>query len=145
MELFSLSELKSKTKKKKRLGQGLGSGKGKTAGRGHKGQKARGKVPLGFEGGQLKLIKRLPFMRGIGNPSKREKPYVLNLNNLEKQFDSTIIDLSALKERKLLPKDSTRVKILKGAWPIKKALNLKGLSVSKSARKEILSAGGSTE
>lgn len=71
MELFNLPKLKGKSKKKKRLGQGLGSGKGKTAGRGHKGQKARGKVAVGFEGGQLKLIKRLPFMRGIGNRAGR--------------------------------------------------------------------------
>lgn len=64
---MSLSNLvKIKQKPQKRIGRGQGSGKGKTAGRGMKGQKARSQPKLGFEGGQLKLIKRLPYVRGVG-------------------------------------------------------------------------------
>src|ERR1700730_18220506 len=66
MKLESLAKIKL-AKNKKIVGRGHGSGLGKTAGRGTKGQKARGKVRLGFEGGQLRLIKRLPFRRGVGN------------------------------------------------------------------------------
>ena len=80
------------TKKKKRLGRGYGSGKGgHTVGRGAKGQKARGKVKLGFEGGQLPLIKRLPLKRGKGKfKSFKKKPLVVNvrfLNLLPKKED----------------------------------------------------------
>lgn len=66
--------IKVKTKNKKRLGRGIGSGKGKTAGRGTKGQKARGKIPAGFVGA-TPLYKKLPLRRGKGNPklSKKEK------------------------------------------------------------------------
>lgn len=73
MNLNYLPKIKSKPKK--RIGRGQGSGKGKTAGRGLKGQKARNRTRLGFEGGQLKLIKRLPFVRGVGfkGPYKKKQ------------------------------------------------------------------------
>jgi len=71
---------KLKTKKKKRVGQGHGSGRGKTAGRGTKGQKARSKVAIYFEGGALPLTKRLPFLRGKGrNRSLQDKKFVVNV------------------------------------------------------------------
>lgn len=73
MKLHQLTKIK--TKDKKRLGRGIGSGKGKTAGRGTKGQKARGKIPQTFTGG-LSLYKKLPLRRGYGNPkmsSNKEK------------------------------------------------------------------------
>lgn len=59
--------------KNKRLGRGVGSSKGKTAGRGTKGQKARGKIPAGFSGGGLPAFKKLPLRRGLGNPSPSKK------------------------------------------------------------------------
>lgn len=73
MKLSNLPKIKQNPKK--RLGRGQGSGKGKTSGRGMKGQKARSKTQLGFEGGQLKLIKRLPFVRGVGfkGPYQKKK------------------------------------------------------------------------
>jgi large subunit ribosomal protein L15 len=76
MNLASLVAITEK--KNKRLGRGYGSGKAKTSGRGTKGQKARGKVRPGFEGGQLPLIKRLPFRRGFGNTSGVTKPLAVN-------------------------------------------------------------------
>lgn len=73
MKLNQLPKLKNRGKK--RLGRGLGSGKGKTAGRGTKGQKARGKIPVNFSGAGLALYKKLPLRRGKGNksPGKKEK------------------------------------------------------------------------
>lgn len=138
-----MPKLKSQHKKKKRLGQGLGSGKGKTASRGHKGQKARGKVPLGFEGGQLKLIKRLPFKRGIGNPSNKVKPKVIKLTVLAERFEKdTIINLSALKEKRLISSESVLVKILRGAKKVNKPLVVEGIPLSQGVKQEIIASGG---
>lgn len=143
---MNLSELdKITTKRKKRVGQGHGSGRGKTAGRGMKGQKARNKVPLDFEGGALPLIKRLPFLRGKGkNKPRREKPHVINVSALNAFSDKSTVDLESLKQQKLLPVetvDETRVKIL-GDGELHVALTVK-LPASKSAADKIKQAGGS--
>jgi large subunit ribosomal protein L15 len=101
MDLSLLTAIK--TLKKKRLGRGYGSGKAKTAGRGTKGQKARGKVRAGFEGGQLPLIKRLPFRRGFGNRSMTNKPYAINAARLSKFATGSTVTVASLVEHKLLP------------------------------------------
>src|SRR3546814_440646 len=81
----------------KRLGQGHGSGRGKTGGRGTKGQKARGKVSLTFEGGALPLIKRLPFRRGKGrNKVFKKGPVVVNVRALNLLKKGSVINLEAL-------------------------------------------------
>lgn len=141
--LSDLPKLKGKRRKAKRKGIGLGSGKGKTAGRGHKGQKARGKVKLGFEGGQLKLIKRLPFVRGTGfRRVAREKPVVINLSKLARLSAGTVVSLDLLKEKGLVPVKTPRgVKIL-GQGEIKQSLIIQGLQVSIGAKKKIEEAGG---
>lgn len=133
--------------KKKRLGLGHGSGRGKTAGRGTKGQKARGKIPLYFEGGSIALIKRLPFRRGKGkNKVFKKKPVVINvkaLNNLKK---GSIVDGNSLIENHLIDKDDVKkygVKIL-GDGEITVSLIIK-VPISKSAAKKIEKAGGKVE
>src|SRR5258707_1905572 len=88
---------KVKTKSKKRLGQGHGSGRGKTSGRGTKGQKARNKVAIYFEGGALPLTKRLPFLRGKGrNRSLQIDPTVINVGALNVFPKGGIVDIESL-------------------------------------------------
>lgn len=101
MKLSSLVGLRIKTKSK-RVGRGESSGKGKTSGRGMKGQKARYKIKPEFEGGQLPIIKRLPFQRGIGNKS-RKKTVTITLSQLETLNTKEIIDEEILRKFKLLP------------------------------------------
>lgn len=142
MNLNNLSKIT--TKKKKRVGLGHGSGRSKTAGRGTKGQKARGDVPLDFEGGALPLIKRLPFLRGKGrNKQFKNGPYALNvglLNNLPK---NSVVDLDNLIKLKLVDADYAQkngVKVL-GDGDLSVALIVK-LPVSKGAAEKIKKAGG---
>jgi len=141
MDLSNLPKIVKK--RKKRLGRGLGSGRGKTAGRGTKGQKARGKVRAGFEGGQTPLIKRLPLRRGKGNPKISRKPLAVNLKILNSLPKNTTVDLENLIKAKIVDEKDARlfgVKIL-GDGEIKVPLTI-SLPVSKSARKKIEQAGG---
>ncbi len=142
---MSLNELaKIKGRGKKRLGQGHGSGRVKTSGRGTKGRKARGNVPLRFEGGALPLIKRLPYRRGKGrNKSFKISPLVVNIKNLEGLADKAIVDLESLIKAKIVKESDARqfgVKIL-GDGEIKKSLTIR-VPISKSAAKKIEKAGG---
>lgn len=143
--LNSLSKIK--TRGKKRLGQGHGSGKVKTSGRGTKGQNARGKVPLSFEGGALSLIKRLPFRRGKGkNKSFKKQPIIVNIKALELLKDKSIVDQALLVKEKIVDEKDAKeygVKIL-GDGKITKSLVIK-LPISKQAAKKIEKAGGRIE
>src|ERR1700746_2775570 len=95
MNLSHITKLK--TKSKKRVGQGHGSGRGKTAGRGTKGQKARNKVAIYFEGGALPLTKRLPFLRGKGrNKSLKEKALVISVQALNAFAKGTEVTIESL-------------------------------------------------
>ena len=143
---LSLSNLKKiKKRKSKRLGRGFGSGKGgHTVGRGTKGQKARGKVPAKFEGGQLPLIKRLPHKRGFKNPRSKQ-PFALNISFFERfKSGSEISPKTLVKEGFLerFPKDG--IKIL-GTGDLTKKLEFKGFLFSKSAKKKIEKVGGKVE
>ncbi|OGD85737.1 50S ribosomal protein L15, partial [Candidatus Curtissbacteria bacterium RBG_16_39_7] len=100
MELSQLPKIVRK--RKKRLGRGPGSGRGKTAGRGTKGQKARGRIRAGFEGGQTPLIKRLPLRRGKGNPKISKKPLVVNLKVLNLLPKDFLVDLENLVKEKIV-------------------------------------------
>ena len=145
MDLTNLEKIT--TKSKRRLGQGHGSGRVKTAGRGTKGQKARNKVALSFEGGALPLIKRLPFLRGKdrNNPLKA-KQLVLNVEALNDLPEKSVVDIENLVKYKLVrPEDARKygVKIL-GNGTIKVPLIVK-LPVSKGASEKIKNAGGSVE
>ncbi len=145
---MSLNKLiKIKSKSKKRLGQGHGSGKVKTGGRGTKGQKARGKVPLYFEGGALPLIKRLPFRRGKGrNKSFRNVPLIVNLKYLVDFKKNDVVDVESLVKRGIVKANDAKefgVKIL-GDGEIKESLIFR-IPVSNSALKKIEKAGGKLE
>lgn len=135
---------KIKTKSKKRVGQGHGSGRGKTAGRGTKGQKARNKVAIYFEGGALPLTKRLPFLRGKGrNRSLQEKAYVLNVSALNGFSKGTEITIESLAKQGMVELEVAKqkgVKIL-GDGDLQVALTVK-VPVSKGAAEKITKAGG---
>lgn len=138
---------KSTQKSKRRLGQGHGSGRVKTSGRGTKGQHARNKVPIYFEGGALPLIKRLPFRRGKGrNRSFKDKPIAINVNALNLIKKGTVVDLNSLIDNHIVDaQDAKRygVKIL-GDGELKIALTVK-LPVSVGAKSKIEKAGGKIE
>ncbi len=139
--LNSLS--KSTTKGPKRLGRGHGSGKVKTSGRGTKGSKARGSVPIFFEGGGLPLIKRLPVLRGKArNKGFKVKPIEVDLEELEIFAKGTVVDIKALVTNNILEKNMEKygAKVL-GNGDITKALKVKVL-VTKGARAKIEKAGG---
>ncbi|HCM82424.1 MAG: 50S ribosomal protein L15 [Candidatus Gottesmanbacteria bacterium GW2011_GWA2_44_17] len=128
-------------KRKKRLGRGHGSGKVKTSGRGTKGQNARGKVHFGFEGGQLPLTRRLPFLRGKSkNKSIQKKSRVIEVSKLQIFSKNADVTQHTLKEKGLLKKDES-AKILAGKIPLAVPLCV-SVPVSKSARKIIEAAGG---
>jgi large subunit ribosomal protein L15 len=138
MKLNGLSN-KGTAQNRKRVGRGMGSGTGKTAGRGHKGQKSRsgGNVRLGFEGGQMPLQMRLPkfgFSSRVNNSSKE-----VNVKNIE---GMEVVNLSTLKENKIIGKSITKVKIF-GDTQIESKVKVEGLAVSKGARASIEKAGGS--
>lgn len=136
--------LKTNIRSKKRLGRGLGSGKGKTSGRGSKGQKARGTMPVGFTGA-LPLYKKLPLKRGLGNTKISIKPKILNLSQLNIFPAKSVVNLDELLKIKLINKDESKqgVKIL-GTGNLEKVLIVK-LPVSKSALLKIEKKGGKVE
>jgi large subunit ribosomal protein L15 len=129
----------------KRLGCGESSGHGKTSGKGHKGQKARsgGSIRLGFEGGQMPLIRRLP-KRGFNNAAFKISYAPVNLGDLEKLSVSGPLDEKALREAGLVNGTWHGVKIL-GGGSLTKKLTLKVDAISASAREQIEKAGGSIE
>src|ERR1700749_1182676 len=117
METMNLSNLKPRPgskHRKKRLGCGESSGHGKTSGKGHKGQKARsgGSIRLGFEGGQMPLIRKLP-KRGFSNEAFRVHFAIVNLDSLNEAFDAgATVDEKALLEAGLIRRPYEAVKIL---------------------------------
>jgi large subunit ribosomal protein L15 len=141
--LGTLKPAPGSTRSRKRVGRGPGSGLGKTAGKGHKGQKARagGKVRPGFEGGQMPLIRRVP-KRGFTNPFK-VRAQVVNLKALER-FAHAEVTAEVLVGAGLVEYAERPIKILgDGAAPA--GLVLKGLTVSAPARAKIEAAGGRVE
>lgn len=143
MKLHDL--IKITTKKAKRVGRGHGSGKGKTSTRGSNGQKSKEKVKLGFEGGQLRLIKRLPFLRGVGNPRIKAKPITLNLVDLNSFEAGEVVDKKSLVEKKIIsPREvNLRVKVL-SKGEISKPLRVR-LKVSCITKEKIEKAGGKVQ
>ena len=134
-------------KKLRRLGQGHGTGRGKTAGRGQKGQNARSRRALSFEGGALPLIKRLPFRRGKGrNNSLNKKPIIVNFSTLNLLPPKSIVDIDTLiKHNIVVASDAKKlgVKIL-GDGQLKNVMTIK-LPISKLARLQVEKAGGTVE
>ena len=145
MKLHELSPAAGSTKERKRIGRGAGSGQGKTAGKGHKGQKARagrGMRP-GFEGGQMPLQRRLP-KRGFNNIF-RNVVVTVNVSDLEAKFESgAVVDTDALKAAGLVKNYFDSVKVL-GNGELTKSLNVKVNAYSESAKQKIEAAGGKAE
>jgi len=143
MELNKIKPAAGSKRSKKRVGRGIGCGLGKTAGRGHKGQKARagGFHKVGFEGGQMPLHRRLP-KRGFRSMTAGDTAEV-RLDTLQKLKVDTI-DLAALKQAGAVPQLATRAKVIL-AGELKRKIALKGVLASKGAREAIERAGGSVE
>jgi large subunit ribosomal protein L15 len=143
MELNNIKPASGAKHSKKRVGRGIGSGLGKTAGRGHKGQKARagGFHKVGFEGGQMPLHRRLP-KRGFQSLSAGDTAEV-RLDTLQKMTAESI-DLDTLKKSGAVPRLAARAKVIL-AGEIKRKVALKGVLVTKGARAAIEKAGGSIE
>jgi len=144
MKLHELRSPRGARKPRRRLGRGLGSGRGTTAGKGTKGQKARsgGGVPPYFEGGQLPLVKRLPYRRGFVNPNRVEYQPV-NLDDLVAFEQGSVVGPDELVAAGLLD-DRELVKIL-GDGELPHALTVRAHRFSKSARARIEAVGGQTE
>ncbi|MDP2663253.1 MAG: 50S ribosomal protein L15 [Dehalococcoidia bacterium] len=127
---------------RKRVGRGESSGHGKTSGRGQKGQKARagGNIPAWFEGGQLPLVKRLPFLRGFVNIFKTEYSLV-KIKDLERLEAGSEVNLDVLVHNGMVRSVHLPVKIL-GDGVLTKALTVEANKFSASAREKIETAGG---
>jgi len=131
-------------RKNKRLGRGHGSGKVKTSGRGTKGQNARGTMRPGFEGGQLPLTKRLPFLRGkLRNNSMQEKPFALSIVALQKLPAKTVVTKKFVIEKGMVGKNHNRIKIV-GKDTLSVALTVE-LPCSSGAKAAIEKAGGTVK
>ena len=145
MSKLNSFKLPEKRKSRTRVGRGNGS-KGTYSGRGLKGQKSRsgGGVPLFFEGGQLPLVKRLPFLRGFKNRFKKDFS-IVNLVDIENKFNEGDEDnAESLFGLNLIKKKSSNVKIL-GNGNLKKSLKIKVLAVTKSAEEKIRKSGSTIE
>ena len=141
MKLSELSPAPNSTRKAYRKGRGAGSGNGKTAGRGHKGQKARsgGKVRIGFEGGQMPLARRIP-KRGFHNIFAKPLE-IVNLDALDVFENGAIVNQETLTEKGVLSKCEYGYKIL-GRGELNKKLTVQAHAFSKSAKAAIEAAGG---
>ena len=142
MRLHNLKPRPGSKHRVKRLGIGESSGHGKTSGKGNKGQKARagGSIRLGFEGGQMPLIRRLP-KRGFNNAAFHKNYAVINLDALNAFEQGTTVNEQLLRERKLVRGTVAGLKIL-GDGELKHALAIEADKVSASARAKIEGAGG---
>ena len=144
MELQELSPVLGSTQVGKRKGRGTGTGNGKTAGRGHKGQKARsgGKVRVGFEGGQMPLARRVP-KRGFNNIFAKPLTAV-NLSALNVFEDGATVDAAALEAKGIIRDCKYGLKVLSGGELTKK-LTVKAAAFSANAKAKIEEAGGKAE
>lgn len=144
MQIHELTPAPDSNKDVKRIGRGHGSGNGKTAGKGHKGQNARsgGGVRIGFEGGQMPLTRRIP-KRGFNNIFA-DKYAIVNVADLNKFKDGTVVDAELLAAAGLVRKASDSVKIL-GNGELTAKLTVKAAKFSKSAVEKIEKAGGKAE
>ena len=144
MKLHELSPAEGSTKESKRIGRGHGSGQGKTAGKGHKGQKARagrGMRP-GFEGGQMPLQRRVP-KRGFNNIFAKEI-VAINVGSLNVFVDGAVVDNEAIIKAGIAKKVCDGIKIL-GNGQLTKNLTVKVSAYSEAAKQKIEAAGGKAE
>lgn len=143
MKLHTLKPNPGSKHRIKRLGKGESSGLGKTAGKGHKGQKARsgGNVRPGFEGGQMPLHRRLP-KRGFNNVQFADKVVIINVSHIESFFDAgETVNEESLRSKKLVKGQFDAIKVL-GQGDLTKSCTVSGLKLSSSAKAKIEGAGG---
>jgi large subunit ribosomal protein L15 len=142
MRLHNLRPRPGSRHRVKRLGCGESSGHGKTSGKGHKGQKARsgGSIRLGFEGGQMPLIRRLP-KRGFNNAAFHKNYAIVNLDDLNEFKAGTVVSEQRLRKSKLVRGHFVGIKIL-GDGELKHGLTVEADKVSAAAREKIEKAGG---
>jgi large subunit ribosomal protein L15 len=150
VKLFDLRPAPGSHKPARRIGRGHGSGRGKTAGRGTKGQKARtgGKIHRAFSGGQTRLSKRLPFVRGLGNSNApfRDEYTIVNVADLELFEPGTHVTPDELVKQELMTRAEGRglIKVL-GNGEVGRVLTVRAHKFSASAREKIEAAGGTVE
>lgn len=142
MKLHELKPAEGSRQVRNRVGRGTSSGNGKTAGRGQKGQKARGKVRLGFEGGQMPLFRRMP-KRGFKNINRKEYA-IVNLETLNKFEDGAEVTPALLVESGIIKDKKDGIKVL-GNGTLNKQLTVKASKFSASAKEAIESKGGKAE
>ena len=143
MKLNSIKPADGSRSERRRLGRGIGSGLGKTAGRGHKGQKARsgGFTKSGFEGGQMPLQRRLPkvgFRSAVNRNTREVRLYQINASGLE------TVDLAALKAAGIVSAGTRKVKLI-NTGSLNRAVTVRGLAVTAGAANAIEAAGGKVE
>jgi large subunit ribosomal protein L15 len=145
MKLNELKPAPGSKKDRHRVGRGIGSGWGKTAGRGHKGQRARsgGFHKVGFEGGQMPLHRRLP-KRGFTSPAQKAHEVAEVRTSELELMKASDIDLTALKAEKVVPHGAISAKVILSG-DLKRRITLKEIKVSKGARALIEKAGGKIE
>ena len=144
MKLHELSPAPGSVREVKRIGRGHGSGQGKTAGKGHKGQKARAGrgIRPGFEGGQMPLQRRVP-KRGFNNIFATEYA-ILNVAALNAFEDGAVVDLEAVKKAGLVKKGCDGLKVL-GNGALQRNITVKAAAFSEAAKAKIEAAGGKAE
>ena len=144
MKIHELGPAYGATTSSKRVGRGIGSGLGKTAGKGHKGQKARsgGSIRRGFEGGQTPLYRRIP-KRGFKNHFAVEYA-IVNLSDLEQFEDGSVVNAESLIAKGIIKKELDGVKVL-GNGTLTKKLTVVASKFSKTAEEKIQAVGGKTE
>ncbi|MDZ7789599.1 MAG: 50S ribosomal protein L15 [Xanthomonadales bacterium] len=143
MKLNSIQPAEGSRSERKRVGRGIGSGLGKTAGRGHKGQKARsgGFHKVGFEGGQMPLQRRVPkvgFRSAVNRHTAELRLYQINAMGAE------VVDLDAVKQAGLVSKATRKVRVV-NTGAIERAVTVRGIHVTAGAAKAIEAAGGKVE
>ena len=146
MDLSNLKPAPGAKQQRKRVGRGPGSGSGKTSGRGHKGAQSRSgySYKRGFEGGQMPLHRRLP-KRGFNNADFRTEYAVVNLDQLEAQFDAgATVNLDTLRDAGLVRGAKRRVKVL-GRGEVTKALTVYAHKFSGKAAEKLAAVGGRAE
>jgi len=142
IRLENLKPAPGSRKSRKRVGRGRSSGHGKTSGRGQKGQKARDKVRLGSEGGQMPLFRRVPKLGGF-KPLSKKYYEIVNVSELSGFDSGSVVDPEALREAGLI-KGKHSVKIL-GDGEVSKVLVVRAHAFSRSAKEKIEASGGRTE
>jgi large subunit ribosomal protein L15 len=141
MKVHDLKPAPGATRPKRRVGRGIAGKGGKTAGRGMKGQAARGNIKPGFEGGQMPLARRVPKLKGFNNPFRVEYA-VINLDGLQ-AFDGDEVSPETLRAKGLVHKQGL-VKVL-GRGELSRAVRVKAHAFSRTAEQAITAAGGSVE